>query len=372
MSLTVLLPVMPGFLESLGGGSREVGYSLMAFSIGVLLARPMSAELMKKLTRRQMMIIAAVAITLLPWLYLWLPRTGSVILLRLFHGMGLGMFSMASQLMLSDLAPENKRGFIMGVMGVSFTIAMAAGPALGDYLWNSGHHAGTFHSAALLGLCAIISAVFLFDPAGEKPTPPSAMPMREVLAVKVLMIPSIALLFAAAAHGAVLSFLPMLLKAHAIPGLVSSFFIANAIGVLVSRFVMGRVSDRKGRLVVMLPGLIVQSAGIFLLTLTTTPPALWAAGLLVGLGFGAFVSVSAALVTDLTAPEIRPSAFSIYFASFDLGTMCAGLAAGVIAEWRGIDMTFIAAAISPLLALLAYLLFWERGMEKQVVGASAG
>src|SRR5262249_55944039 len=79
------------------------------------------------------------------------------------------------------------------------------------------------------------------------------------------------------------------------PGL---FFSTQAVALLVTRTFAGRVADRYGRNVVIVPGLIAGALGILLLPFATTLPAFLVSAVLWGMGFGCAQPASMALLVD--------------------------------------------------------------------------
>jgi len=134
------------------------------------------------------------------------------------------------------------------------------------------------------------------------------------------------------------------------PGL---FFTVQAIALMVSRTFSGRLSDRRGRAFVLVPGLFCIAAGLLLLPFTHNLLELLLAAAFIGLGFGSAQPATMALTVDLVSPDERGMAVSTYFLGFDSGISAGSFALGAIVMSFGFGVAWVVAAGCVLLGLLA-------------------
>jgi MFS family permease len=106
----------------------------------------------------------------------------------------------------------------------------------------------------------------------------------------------------------------------------------------------GRIADRSGRRPVLLSGYGVYVAALAGLALTTTAPALWALGLILGLHFGLTEGAERALVADLAPAEERGTAFGWFHAIVGLAAIPAGLLLGGLWTLASAGTAFLASA----------------------------
>ena len=71
---------------------------------------------------------------------------------RLLHGAGMGLFPTAASAVVTDLAPPDRRGQMLGLYGATASVAMAVGPVTGVALVQRWGFAPLF---ALSGLIAV-------------------------------------------------------------------------------------------------------------------------------------------------------------------------------------------------------------------------
>jgi len=132
--------------------------------------------------------------------------------------------------------------------------------------------------------------------------------------------------------------------------LFSSFFIAQ----MIAAPTLGRLSDRFGRLPILLISQIGTAISFVLLGAAQSVIMLFAARILDGIT-GGNISVAQAYVTDVTPPEKRTISLGYVFASFGLGFIVGPALGGLLASSLGPRLPFYFAAG---IALLTFLLTW--------------
>jgi MFS family permease len=107
---------------------------------------------------------------------------------------------------------------------------------------------------------------------------------------------------------------------------------AGSAAALVSAFVGGALSDRVGPRRVLSGALITMAIGFALFPLIREPWQAVALNMLVGFGSGSFWPSQSTLLSSLTPPERRHSAFAQQRMTMNLGIALGGLVAGAIAR----------------------------------------
>lgn len=118
---------------------------------------------------------------------------------------------------------------------------------------------------------------------------------------------------------------------------VTVVFAAYAVGVVVSLFLAGHVSDWFGRRRVLVPALLLNLLAAVVFLLWPEVPGLLIARILSGLGIGAVTATATAWLVELHAGRRRGE---IVAGAANLGGLGAGaLVSGVLAQWVGHPMT---------------------------------
>lgn len=117
---------------------------------------------------------------------------------------------------------------------------------------------------------------------------------------------------------------------------VTVAFAAYAVGVVVSLFLVGHVSDWVGRTRVLVPALLLEAAAAVLFLFWTSLPGLVVARVLTGLGVGMITATATAHLAELHAvarPDGGPTRPGVVAVAANLGGLALGpLVAGVLVQ----------------------------------------
>jgi MFS family permease len=132
------------------------------------------------------------------------------------------------------------------------------------------------------------------------------------------------------------------------------FFIMYAIFTLLSRPLTGKLFDRKGDNIVMVPSFVLFAAGLCLLGLSDSNIAVLASGALIGMGFGTFMSCSQAIVIKLSPADSIGKANSTFFIFMDLGVGLGPLLLGKVIPLLQFSGMYELLAVVMLMCLVSY------------------
>lgn len=130
--------------------------------------------------------------------------------------------------------------------------------------------------------------------------------------------------------------------------IVSVFSYVNAIFIVPA----GIISDRWGRRIFLVSGLVIAAIAPFLYPLVHDMPMLYVIRIFHGLGSALLIPSALALVSDITGEGGHGKAMGWFTASSQLGLMTGPLAGGFILEHFGFQAAFYSCSLMPLLALL--------------------
>jgi MFS family permease len=352
-SFYLLLPILPQYVESLGGTTSQIGLVMGIFTLISVVIRPNFGKLVDKYGRKRFLIFGAGLFSLLFALYGQVHTIIPLYVLRAAHGIAHGSFLAASYAYIADLAPPSRRGEVMGIYGVSNVVAMALFPAMGSTFIT---HNGSFSTLFILSLavagCAFLSVCFLDEVMlkggpSKKPSIMAAVRQRSVL------IASLTLFSASTIYGAVVTFLPVYAPGKGLEN-VGIFFSTYAIFTLISRLIAGKLSDRVGRRSIILPSLLIVAAAVFMLPLLGHIYLLMLIGACFGLGFGAFMPALNAFVVDETTLSQRASALAFFTSFMDVGITTGALVLGFVGQFWGYETMF---GLGGVIVILGVLLF---------------
>jgi len=153
-------------------------------------------------------------------------------------------------------------------------------------------------------------------------------------------------------YGAVISFLPLFGRDRGL-GNVGFFFTASGIAIMLSRYLVGRLSDRVGRVPLVLPMLIVLAIALAGLNWTYGFGMLILVAIANGIGFGGTRVGLDTIAVDTAPGRATGTALSLVYLCFDSGIGIGTLVMGILADWAGYgEVYLLVAAVCVLTAVL--------------------
>jgi DHA1 family bicyclomycin/chloramphenicol resistance-like MFS transporter len=134
------------------------------------------------------------------------------------------------------------------------------------------------------------------------------------------------------------------------------FFTLYAAVTVAWRVIIGPVSDRWGRKVVIVPSMVVLIAVMLLFPLISSASGLYGLAVLYAASYGCLYPSLSALIVDVVPAHGRGSALGVFTGGFDLGIMVGSYAGGLIAQWWGLAAGFAGAGLFCLAGLVVFLL----------------
>jgi MFS family permease len=339
LSFLLLLSALPIFARRLGASDAAIGLIMGSFALTSLVLRPATGWGADRYGRRPFMLAGAAVFAVASIAYGFAAGALGLLLVRLVHGAGMGLYPTAASAMVTDVTPPGRRGEILGLYGAAGSIAMAVGPMTGMAIAGRLGFGGLFW---LAGAVAAI-AVALTLAVGETLTRPRRIGFRAADAVNpAAVFPSLVTLCLMFTYGVQVAFLPLHADAQGVnPGV---FFLAFALCVTLARGPAGRLSDRIGRAPVAATGLALAAAGLVVLVLLEGAAGLVAAGTVYGLAYGAAQPALMAWCVDEAAEGDRGRAMGTFYSALEIGIAIGAMSSGLaVARW-GFGPTFLAAA----------------------------
>ena len=146
-----------------GGGDVAVGFAIGVFAITAIAARPLIGRLGDERGRRLLIVIGGFTTAATFLGHIWADTYVVILIMRMLTGAFQGMFFVGSAAMISDLAPEDRRGEAISWFSVFLYFGMGIGPGLGTIIeeWaESSFFLGGYDTAfAVAGVLMAMSAV---------------------------------------------------------------------------------------------------------------------------------------------------------------------------------------------------------------------
>lgn len=319
-SFYLLFPTLPLYVEHIGGTQEEVGIIVGIFTLSSVLFRPLAGKIADSAGRKSMLLGGALIFLIAPFLYITACTIWVLLLVRIFHGLGIAAFATAAIAMIGDISPPHRRGEAFGVFGMAAALALSVSPAIGTNLLDAYSFREVFLLEALLAGIALLLGILVKETHENKKS-------NVDKSIKGAILPSMVILFCTITYGSIVAFLPFFARNITNYGLFYTFY---ALSSIIIRIPIGRISDRVGRATIIIPGMIILSISLILLSTAHSLVLLIGSGILYGIGFNSVYPVLTALLVDRVPEEVRARGLSLFTASFDLGIATGSFIFGLI------------------------------------------
>lgn len=347
--------ILPVYVISLGSSQMMAGIITGMLALTACLLRPFVGWLVDGWRRRPMVLIGTGCYTIANFMYAAFASSWPILLIsRIVHGFGLSNYTTASSAFVADITPPRRRAEALGYYSVVMDIGLLGGPALAFFLVQ---YTGLQHIFYITATLACIA--FLISIPVREHRPPRIGPMPPwKLNTGIVSRPALPAAWIALCMGMgvgpVMAFIAIFARERGIgnPGL---FFTVQAIALMFSRTFSGLLADRRGRIFVIIPGLICMAVGFLILPFVHTLSSLLLSSVFLGVGFGTCQPATMALTVDLVSLNERGMAVSTYFLGFDSGIALGSFASGVLATRFSFTTVWTVAAACTLAGLLGIL-----------------
>lgn len=371
-----IIPLLPLYLtERLGSSVRLVGAVVAAFALTETFLKTAWGSVADRLGRRPLIVAGLLLSSIAPVLMSALRQAWLFIPLRVIDGAGSSALWPAASAIIADTTPPHRRATAMGALNMFFLAGLAFGPSLGLFvvaLFDS--YAAGFYLAAGLLFTAGIVAAFVLRHLGHTHLPPpdvevvgyhgtAPSPELEAVVEEARHVPMLGVMMVVAfvqMFGAGLLAPILVIYAKRIVGLsehmIGSLFLVFMLTVALATFAAGHLADRWGKRRSVSLGMIMGSAGLWLLPLSPRLPVLAACGLLIGIGYALSTPAWNAMVSELAPPGRVGLAMGASQTAQGLGLVLGPLLGGILWDVSGHRAPFLGAAA--LLSVGTVLLLW--------------
>ncbi len=348
---------MPLFIQQMGGNESQVGLAMGAFMLSAVAFRPLVGGLLDRYGRRPFIVGGLILFTLAMYMYNWVGGIIMLMGLRILHGMTWAVSTTATITAVTDIIPSARRGEGMGWFGTSMTLAMAVGPMAGIWVAESRSYSILF----LLAVALAAAALLLMAGVSLPFQPASAARRIEWFEKSVLPVAG-SVFFLFVAYGGITTFVPLFAKSLQVNS--GTFFLVFAATLALSRPLSGKLSDRYGERIVIMPALAVTIGALIVLSLSTGLTGILVSAVLYGIGFGSAQPAFQAATIRLARPDRLGVANASLTAANDLGIGLGAIALGWISQYASYQALFAVSAGSVAVSLILFMFFVNRLLRK--------
>jgi DHA1 family tetracycline resistance protein-like MFS transporter len=371
----IVIPLLPFYVQSMGGSARVVGILLGCFSFTQLLATPILGQLSDRHGRRPIILLSLVVNALAMGLFALASHERLLALLftsRILAGATSGNLS-ACQAAIADLTTPDTRARAMGRVGAGIGLGLVVGPFIGGLLAQWGAWLPPLAAGALasLGALGVLLAMPETHPPSARSTSKSPgrldalrhTPRRRALTLVLVLY--------------FLVFLAMTTLQVAFALLAQSrfgwstkevgyaFALFGGLGLVIQGGLIGPLSRLVGEVRLLIVGALLFSAGLLGVALASRALPLVGATVLIGTGMGLIQPLLASLTSQAASPSHQGVTLGLAQSSGGLARTVGPVASGALYSALGSSAPFTVGALVALLAAALGTRLSREGLGKK-------
>ena len=357
-------PALPLFIRSMGVPLSAVGYIAAASTIaGIVISFP-AGMLSDIIGRRRLILLAAVVFATAPFLYLVIAASWQLVLVRIYHGLATAILGPVALAAIADTF-ETGRGERMGWYSAATMVGRFLAPLIGGLLIFGENFRWVYLADGFAGILALVAAVRLPVASARSESLREALgqqrarygqEIRSVLRHLGILATSGVEATQYFAFGALETFLPIYLNEQlGYPAWkIGLLFTAQILAATLTKPVMGRLSDRYGRVRMIVSGLILGGITTGTMVLSSDYFVIMVLMALFGLGLATVTASTAALVADLSPRQGRGGALGILSSIMDAGHASGPIVTGVLVSAYSYSVAFASVGILLVVVSLTF------------------
>ncbi|XUX00445.1 MAG: MFS transporter [Dehalogenimonas sp.] len=358
-------PALPLYVKSLGISDTALGFIAASSTIVGILASLPAGAISDAIGRRRVVLFAAVIFATAPFLYLFVHNAGTLVLVRVYHGLATAILGPVALAIVADTYSKG-RGERMGWYSSATLVGRFLAPFVGGLLIIGNDFHLVYLADGVAGFITLLLVTRLpKDSTGNVPVADTLRNnwrkyVKEVSFVfrhKGILATSGVEAAQYFGYGCLETFLPVYLneKLGFAAWQIGLLFTAQIVVTAFTKPIMGRLSDRYGRIRTIIAGLILGGTIIMLILTAASYLLMLILIAASGLGLAIVTSSTSALVADLAREEGRGSALGVMSGIMDIGQSSGPIITGLLIGAFSFTVAFTTAG---LVLVVMSLIFW--------------
>jgi MFS transporter, DHA1 family, tetracycline resistance protein len=364
----IIVPILGRYAERFGASGLTVGFLFASYSLAQLLGAPLLGRLSDRIGRKPVIVISLIGTAVGSFVtgaagVLWLLFAG-----RIVDGASGGSLSVA-QAAVADIAPEERRPALIGMLGAAFGVGFVLGPAIGGLAALGGPHVPFYVAGVLASINAVAAIIRLPEtrhPGVRLRRPGLSSPLSPIL--RHLAIVGFITVIAFTAFEATFSLFGDRRFGLTEASSAAVFLGVGLVLVGIQGGAYGRLVKRFGIERLFAIGLGLLIAGLAVTSVAKVWPVLILALLLLAIGQGVASPSITSLVTQHAPPERRGEALGFQQSANAVGRVLGPPAAGAMFDRVGIWSPYAAGSVLCTVAM-GLLVTWGLDRRMSVVGS---
>lgn len=379
---------------NLNGGDMQVSLATSAFAITAIIARLLTGRWIKRWSKDIVLTVGLMVAAISTVLSALPESVAPLLVMRAIYGFGFGVGSTIIPTLVTQIIPPKRMGEGIGYFGLSTSLAMSIGPATGMSIMK----ASGFTTLATIGAGAVVCMIPMLFIAGvynlrsnkintltelaegQNNNQFEKVPLNKVSSQQVvhthaqqqekksslrdimifpIYFPAILNVLLSITYSGILSFIAVYGEQLNLSQ-VGLFFLFNALTILMVRPIAGKIFDRNGPIIVLIPAAIFVIVSMIVLSYTTSMGLLIVSALLYGVGFGSIQPTLQAWMLRSTSKEDYGTVNGLFYNATDIGVSLGAIILGIIVTFTSYEMMYRLSSICMLLFVIGVIIYAKK------------
>ena len=358
-SFYIITAGFPIFVSTISDNPTIAGIMTTTLMVASLITRFFASVIIQKVNMKLLLIISllyfigTIALTFVN------DSIGFLIFIRALQGIGFSMLTILVFTISSNIVPKSRLGEGIVFFAMSTSVGTTMGPLIAiSYLANFSFDSMMMLTLGLMSFSFVCSLFTKNTVKKEKESPQETNnePFYKYMFDKRVLLPCILVAFNYMAIAGTVNFMGAFGKEINVGGSISQFFIAQGIAMVIFRAFSGKIFDKFGHRVLIIPAAISGAVGLILLGFSTSMWMVLVSGVLFGIAFAIIHPIIQAWALTLVPPEKKATANSMLLIFIDFGLAVGSVGLGFLAKNVGYGMTFSFSAAFMIVILVLYLI----------------
>ena len=357
----MVLSTFPFFVRELGYSDSVSGACATLFSVVAVFFRPFVGKILDCGKRKSVLLVGLCGMALMPIGYLVVYTFAAsvflAVIMRVVHGISLACSNTSTSTVATDVIPKPRFAEGMGIFGMATALATACAPAIGEFLMNKGFGLLYIVSCGIMLFSLLLLALLKTPKLKIEKQPFSFKDLIDKNALPASAVALVFLLTYGALENYTLKFASDCSDITVSGGL---YFTVMAIMLLITRFSVGKVADKKGEAVFVYTCNASMFVALLALALFPNNAGFIVSAVLSGYAFGGIEPSLQAMAVNIAPANKRGAANSTFLCAYDIGIGIGGGLAGVMIDYVGYEKMFAVISFANILSVVLYFLFGRK------------
>ena len=357
------------YAKSMGTPADQIGQLMSMFAVTALIFRFISGPAMNSFDKKKLVALAMTCMTTAYLGFSFAPKIAGAVgletitvlkVFRAVQGVGNAFGNSCCLTIVADVLPKDKFTTGMGYYACAQVVSQSIGPTVGIFLRDIfGYNRVYILFAILMGLAIIASQLV-------KTAPNKGIPFKlrfDNMIAKEALVPAMVTFLVAMGFTTINAFLLVYAEERGIQG-GSLFFTVYALTMLVTRPMVGKLTDKHGFVKVCIPSILAMAAALALIGFATDTLSLLFAAFVNAFGYGAVQPMLQSLCIKAVSPDRRGSASSTNYIFMDAATIIGPSVCGIVADMMGYTPAMWLVMTIPVLSAVVFVLLVRRSITR--------